>query len=54
MSAIAIEALGFSIDELRNLKAGYREDVYLINMDILCTWKNRYGENSREVLFLFV
>ena len=51
LSAIAIETLGFSIDELKNLKAGYREDVYLINMDILCAWRKKMGKIADRYFF---
>ena len=49
MTIIAIEYLDFLYDDLDNLSASWRNNMWMINFQILHTWYKRSSENNRSV-----
>ena len=49
MTIIAIEYLKYKYDGLDNLSASWRNNMWMINFQILLKWYKRSSENNRSV-----
>ena len=49
MKIIAVSKLENLVSEIGNLSSANRENVWMMNFEILDRWKNRNPNNNREV-----
>ena len=49
LPAIAVQKLGFDINEIKTFSVEHRENHQMMKFEILCRWKNKNPENNRQV-----
>ena len=50
IESLALEKLGIEYARLRNLKDSRREDIEMSTFDVLCPWRNKSVENTKQVM----